>query len=278
MSLEQERSEIAAIIKKVPTESARERLAAELDMLASRHDAAAATSNENERIEARLAQLKRDAEIAAQVSLWSTFSMILTGGVAAAYFGGIIFYLKGLGSPGYAAVEATRNVLVFTLIVAMLGFGGLLIVRPLFSSEEPAKLQERFRLAREIFMVFAGIFGTIIGFYFGTATATAADPPSLGVPSFAEGKVSVSVEGGRAPFEGVFMRTQASGREPMKIEGRTLSYRAAACPAGATIELTDGDNRRATAKVACPSEGQGDNMAAPAKNVSTANDGAGNGT
>jgi len=274
-------SQVTAAIANVPTESVRAQMAAEANILLGRHNAQGASAEDQQEARARLMQLQRDAEIASRLSLWSTFSMIFVTLIAAAYFIGIYVYLRGLGSPQYAAVEATRAVLVFTLSVAMLGYGGLLIVRPLFSSMAAAEMQERFRLAREIFMVFAGVFGTIIGFYFGTTTpTTAADPPELGTPSFAQGKVSVAVDGGRAPFSGRFMLTSGGGGVPMEIVGRTLSYAVPQgdCPAGATIEVTDGDNRRDTAALACPDDGEGDNETAPANNSSTTNGVVGNET
>lgn len=272
MSIDQQKNEIAEIIKRVPTDSARQRLTAELNILAGRHDAPTATAAEKAEVVARLSQLRRDAEIAAQVSLWSAFSMILAGGITAAYFVGIVLYLKGLGAPAYAGVEATRAVLVFTLIAAMLAFGGLLIIRPLFSAEEPAKLQERFRLSREIFMVFAGVFGTIIGFYFGTSTPAPADPPTLGVPSFAAGKVTVDVTGGRAPFRGTITLPSPGGNQRMEVSDHTLSYTIATCPAGATIEVRDRDDRRAEADpLSCREDGAGDD-ATDANDSSTANE------
>ena len=46
-------------------------------------------------------------------------------------------------------------------------FGGALLFGALFSSEGGQELTDRFRHAREIFLVFSGIFGTVVGFYFG---------------------------------------------------------------------------------------------------------------
>jgi hypothetical protein len=58
-------TEIAAIVARVPTESARARLADELQILLSRWNAAGATAEQKADVESRLAQLRRDAEIAA---------------------------------------------------------------------------------------------------------------------------------------------------------------------------------------------------------------------
>ncbi|HKR24414.1 MAG TPA: hypothetical protein VJS15_04085 [Allosphingosinicella sp.] len=237
----------------------RERLTAELDALIARYNAASDPAEKAKAAEG-VERLLREAESVSEPGPMPIRWIILIGLVLVAYVGGIFFYLKGLGSPQYAEVEATRAVLVFTLIVAMLAFGGLLIVRPLFSAEDPVKLQERFRLAREVFMVFAGIFGTIIGFYFGTAGLAAADPPALGTPSFVPGKVSVEVRGGRRPFFADIILSPPNGdRRPMTLEGNTLSVTVpgTACPAGARIEVKDSEHRIAEAQLSCPAAGAG---------------------
>jgi hypothetical protein len=210
--------------------------------------------------------------------------IILIGLALVAYVGGIFFYLKGLGAPGYAAVEATRAVLVFTIIVAMLGFGGVLIIRPLFSDEDPAKLQERFRLAREVFMVFAGVFGTMIGFYFGAGGLAPADPPSLGTPAFADRKVTVEVRGGRRPLRAEIILppvppSTSGSRQGMAVADGILSYAipSGVCPAGARIEVTDSDNRIANAQVSCPPAGTTGAAPPAATNTTAAQNVTGNG-
>lgn len=194
-----------------------------------------------------------------------------------AYVGGVVIYLYGLGTPQYASVEATRAVLVFTIIVAMLGYGGVLIIRPLISDEDPKTLQERFRLAREVFMVFAGVFGTIIGFYFGTSGLAPADPPTLGTPAFTDRKVTVEVRGGHRPLRAEIILPPNGSRQGMTITDGILSYAppGGVCPAGARIEVTDSDHRIADAQVSCPSAGP----AGPASpNTNAAENATGNAT
>jgi|GEM_PF-2459854 len=238
-------------IEKISTSSARTRMAAELRDLVTRH-AAAATPAEKAPLEAAIVQLRRDASIASGVSLWSLASVGLVGGVTLLYFAGIFFYMSGLGPERYASIEATRPILVFTLIVAMLGFGGLLIVRPLFSTGNPQDFEARFRSAREIFLVFAGIFGTIIGFYFGAADDdTAADLPVVEVSAAANRTISVAVQGGHAPFVATLTLPGNGGTFQMSGEGRTLTTQvpAAQCPADATLVLFDARGRRSEDKI-----------------------------
>jgi hypothetical protein len=243
-------ADITDAIKRISTQAAREQMEAELAILVGRHNAAGATPAEQAEVEARLMQLRRDAEIAARVSLWSSFSQALVLVVIGAYFLGIWLYLYGLGSPLYSGVDATRSVLVFTLSVAMLGFGGLLMVSTLYSSDDIGKMRERFRNAREVFLAFSGIFGTIIGFYFGTVSGSPADPPTIaGVSVGLDGTVIATVSKGRAPFTG---RIRLLGGDDLSLAptdvANQLSVRldpARDCAAGAVVMVADGDARRA---------------------------------
>jgi hypothetical protein len=277
MALEDLKAQIEQTIAEIPTKAARARMTSELEILHAAYNATGATAAEQEEARIRLNQLQRDAEAASQVTLWDLFAPIVILLVLAAYLVGIWLYLKGLGSPRYAGVEATRAILVFTLIVAMLGFGGLLMVRALYDKGTADELRERFRNAREVFVTFAGVFSTIIGFYFGTSTTAPADPPFLGVPSFAAGKVTASVRGGREPLEGRIRLAPTAGSQPMIVSGRTLSYTvggSGACPVGAVIEVIDADVRRNTADLDCPGGESADGAAA--NNMSATNAAAGN--
>src|ERR1044072_3709493 len=206
MTFDELKVQVADTISKVSNEAIRKELSERLAALVKDYDAAAGDQAKQDAVQSRLAQLLRDAEAAAQAGSWSVFSQILVLFTAAAYVLGIVFYLTGLGSPRYAGIEATRSVLVFTLSVAMLGFGGLLMARTLFSVDNIETMRERFRTAREILLVLAGVFSTIIGFYFGTPTNASADPPNLAAASFADGTVTVGFDGGRAAVRGRFRR------------------------------------------------------------------------
>jgi len=91
------------------------------------------------------------------------------------FFGLLVFLVKYAESVGYAklaTIEATRPLLVVAAIISTIAFGGALLLGSLFSSE--GTFEERFRHAREIFLVFSGIFGTVIGFYFGAGESKVA--------------------------------------------------------------------------------------------------------
>ncbi len=74
-------------------------------------------------------------------------------------------YATGIGYVKLGTIEGTRPLLVVAAIMSTIAFGGALLIGSLFSSD--GTFEERFRHAREIFLVFSGVFGTVIGFYFG---------------------------------------------------------------------------------------------------------------
>ncbi|HEY0011348.1 MAG TPA: hypothetical protein VGB79_00680 [Allosphingosinicella sp.] len=180
------------------------------------------------------------------------FWLVAAVTVAAAVF--VFFYFDEPGAANFKSDGSVRPLLVLTLIIAMLGFGGLLIVRALFAPESFDKLSERFRLAREIFLVFAGTFGTIVGFYFGSETDNdAGDAAPTVEVGHAEGRVTATVSGGHAPFMGIYTPKDAPAGSTMTVAGRTLTFAVAEeCPTGAEVEVIDGRGRRVETAVTCP--------------------------
>lgn len=160
-------------------------------------------------------------------------------------------YFWGLGPERYSTIEATRPVLVFTLIIAMLGFGGLMIFKA-FDGDVP---KENFAHAREIFLVFAGIFGTIIGFYFGAADDQETPPPSLSEPAYEAGRISVEIAGGAAPFISLLtIESRPDDSQVRQGDDRALSFEVGQCPTDASITVVDGEGNRDQAEITCPAE------------------------
>jgi hypothetical protein len=170
-----------------------------------------------------------------------------------------------------------RPLLVLTLIIAMLGFGGILIVRALFAPESFDKISERFRLAREIFLVFAGTFSTIVGFYFGSETNKDEDGGAPTVQlSYAGTNVVATIAEGTAPFIAIYTAAGAPGGNVVQSNDRALIFPAGAtCPENATVLVVDGRGRQTTGTVTCPAPGgtgtPPDNTANGAANASVTN-------
>lgn len=180
------------------------------------------------------------------------------------YVASLWLYFYGIGSDRYDTIESTRPVLVFTLIVAMLGYGGVLIFRSLFAPDDD--LGKRFAHAREIFLIFSGIFGTIIGFYFGAADDDTSTPPSLSEPAYENGRISVEIQGGVAPFISLLtIESQPNAEQALQGDARALTFPVASCPADASITVVDGEGNRDEKDVTCPAEAAAE--AAPTGNA-----------
>jgi hypothetical protein len=249
MDVAKRREVFDTINEGVPNRATRSRLAREFKTLAEKF--AAAPDADKPKVEAELAELEKVTAIAA-----------LAGGDGSRYLYGLIAvvvllsfaslwaYFGGVGAEKYVLIETTRPVLVFTLIIAMLGFGGTLILSPIFTTQPADDFEKRFRLAREIFLVYSGIFGTIIGFYFGAASSeAAAGQISLGTPIIRQsGAVTVSPEGGTAPYTGTIRLRGEEEDRALVPSGGDLSIqlnRSEHCPAGALVKVGDSHARTA---------------------------------
>jgi hypothetical protein len=93
-------------------------------------------------------------------------------------------------------VSGGRAVLLVALTFAFVIFGGALLIYPLFAE---GTLQERFRHSREVFLLFSGMFTTIVGFYFASANM---GTRMLVVETFdaAKQEMEVTVAGGTPPY------------------------------------------------------------------------------
>ncbi|HET9651289.1 MAG TPA: hypothetical protein VFP36_03830 [Usitatibacter sp.] len=105
-----------------------------------------------------------------------------------------------MGADAWKTIEGGRAILLIALTAAFVTFGGALTLAPLF---EDGQLEERFRRAREVFLLFAGMFSTIVGFYFASATTAGTPASSIVIAeSFDEkrGELQVSVTGGKPEY------------------------------------------------------------------------------
>jgi hypothetical protein len=195
----------------------------------------------------------RNAEMSTHGGVWSVATGAFAALIVLLFFGGVALYMSALEEP-ISSVRATRPILVFTLIVAMLGFGGLLMVRSLFGAEQAEEhLERRFRLAREIFLVYAGIFGTIIGFYFGAADEGGLERPPAVALAVRDRTMTAQVNGGAPPFVAYLSREDPPLDLLLEGNDRLLTLNLddtmEQCPLGATVTVVDGQGRRASADV-----------------------------
>ena len=126
-------------------------------------------TSEAERIAQEIVGLQKSvSQLAAQRSqpqrqtklqkLWPYVGMGVLGLVFIGLAAFVAYYVWRAGAGTLSTIEGTRPLLVIAAILSTITFGGALIVAPLFSSV--GTFDERFRRAREIFLVFSGIFVT----------------------------------------------------------------------------------------------------------------------
>jgi hypothetical protein len=114
-----------------------------------------------------------------------------------------IIAISQMGAAAWQTVPGGRAVLLLALTFAFVTFGGTLLVTPFFSaSTEGRGFDERFRRSREIFLLFAGMFSTIVGFYFASANNPAASSTLLVIETFNadKGDLQVAVTGGKPSY------------------------------------------------------------------------------
>lgn len=109
----------------------------------------------------------------------------------------LLNYGRSVGLDKLTTVEGTRPLLVVAAIFSTIVFGGALLLGSIFAAD--GTFEQRYRHAREIFLVFSGIFGTVIGFYFGAGDSKTA---VLKLDAaLQETTVSVFANGGVPPYK-----------------------------------------------------------------------------
>lgn len=129
--------------------------------------------------------------------------------VSAIVFGGILLIaVMYIVASSFLEVKFLSNVrdgrafLLIMIVVTTIAFGGTMLYSSLFGS---AVTDKRRAQGREIFVFFSGTFGTVVGFYFASATAEIqsdpAEPLLANVALQENGELLVSLSGGAQPYE-----------------------------------------------------------------------------
>jgi hypothetical protein len=119
---------------------------------------------------------------------------------------------KGLVLAHMGQVEFARGLITYLFAVVTIGTAVVLVVSALTADETPAN-ERRFERGKEILSLLLGVFGTIVGFYFGSEVAAKGQPTEsivnvaplrLSVTSAAPGvdfTLTTYVSGGKAPYK-----------------------------------------------------------------------------
>ncbi|MFZ5625500.1 MAG: hypothetical protein ACOY71_13925 [Gemmatimonadota bacterium] len=157
-----------------------------------------------------------------------------------------------------------RGLITFIVTVTTVGIALLLVYQAFYAEDGQDRTEkaERFRRAREIFSGLMGVLGTIVGFYFGTATTTRdlrISETRLVAADSGRTRVEAYVYGGTPPYRyTVSFEPEAAADSIPAIAGKVtvsgwISEAFVARP-GMTvrIEVLDKEERRAAASAEVP--------------------------
>jgi hypothetical protein len=172
---------------------------------------------------------------------------------------------KGLVLTRMGQVEFARGLITYLFAVVTIGTAVVLVVSALTSEETPAH-EQRFQRGKEILSLLLGVFGTIVGFYFGSEVTSKAGaeermikviPIRLSattVPPGGQFTLTTYVAGGKTPYKyGVgFDSDDIKPAEPVDASGWIIKTLAApksteekAVTAHVVVEDADGHSTTA---------------------------------
>jgi len=140
---------------------------------------------------------------------------------------------KGHVLNSMSQIEFARGLITYLFAVVTIGTAVVLVVSALTASEQSAEYEKRFNRGKEVLALLLGVFGTIVGFYFGREVAAKGQPGEavvnlvpirLSASSVISGgtiTVSTYVSGGKAPFRyGIgFDKDALKALEPAGADG-----------------------------------------------------------
>src|SRR5258708_17466357 len=152
---------------------------------------------------------------------------------------------KGLVLAKMGQVEFARGLITYLFAVVTIGTAVVLVVSALTTEETPAH-ERRFERGKEILALLLGVFGTIVGFYFGSAVSTSGPageslitvvPIHLSSTTVAPGapfNLTTYVTGGKAPYKFAtgYDDDAVKPGEPVEASGWIFKTVAAPNPAG----------------------------------------------
>jgi hypothetical protein len=155
--------------------------------------------------------------------------------------------------------EFARGLITYLYAVVTIGTAVVLVLSALLGSADPAH-ERRFERGKEILALMLGVFGTIVGFYFGQAQASSSSPAlqistldvsPRSVQVGADFTIRAVVTGGMLPYRfGIAIGNEATEPTDTVADGGWLTKQMTARqlrpdePAIVTIVVQDGGGRR----------------------------------
>jgi hypothetical protein len=102
--------------------------------------------------------------------LWNALSSIGAWGVALGGFALLLFFLFGLRSEFITqmrSIESARGLLTFLFAIGTVGIAVVIVLANFLSSATGEDLSQRVQNGKDVLTTLIGVFGAILGFYFG---------------------------------------------------------------------------------------------------------------
>lgn len=112
--------------------------------------------------------------------LWSALSNVGAWGVAIGGLGLLLFFLFGLQDTfidKMATIGSARGLLTFLFGISTVGIAVIIVIANFLSSERGEELGQRVQHGKDVLTILIGVFGAILGFYFGALEDGGTPPP-----------------------------------------------------------------------------------------------------
>ncbi|MET0294259.1 MAG: hypothetical protein ABW042_04525 [Phenylobacterium sp.] len=240
--------QIARNITRIRDKAKREHFEARFEAQAAKQNLEAPPSAEDERARAELlAETQREANQDGR--MWLTSIGLISGVTIAGLLLILAIIFGKLSFEEMVDPRMARPVIMLAMIVAMLGFGAFLIFRPMLMTEPAEQVEQKFRLAREVFLIFSGIFATVVGFYFGALEGGDSDDMSQAATvavALDHRGIAATLAGGPPPYTAALVMPDGSRHDfvadPDNASRLILApgSAGAVCPEGGVLEASSG--------------------------------------
>lgn len=155
---------------------------------------------------------------------------------------------KGLLLTKMGKVDFARGLITYLFAVVTIGTAVVMVVSALTGQETPEH-RRSFQRGKEILSLLLGVFGTIVGFYFGSEVAGNAQPAeeaivkivplrlsSTSVLSGMDFTVFTYITGGRAPYRFGVAYTKEDAKAELPVDGSGWIIKTISAPKTATTD------------------------------------------
>lgn len=113
--------------------------------------------------------------------------------------------------------DVSRGLITFLVALTTVLLAIILVLYAITTSEDKDTAKERFSQGKEVLTTLVGILGTVLGFYFGSASGTAPNPLAVSDIKFHGQQVMAHVSGGTPPYR---YSVKAAKQEFTSIDNR----------------------------------------------------------